>query len=124
MRRLPSASPTCFWLRKAAGRDKYKSAVADAIDSVEKAIAWCERDGEEEWKREYRIVTTVKDKPDAMVRSVFSNELIRGEEGFGNEARPDPCATYEVWPWLPMMSDHPAVGRGGGTRNMEVRREA
>jgi len=82
-----------------------------------------EREGYEDETSEYSIVTTASERPDAMVRRVLSNELTSGEEGFGSEARPAPSVTYEVCPWLPMMSDHPAVGRGGGMTSIEVKRE-
>ena len=60
-------------------------------------------------------------RPDTIVKSWFSALLISGDEGFGSEARGDVWLMYE--PWL-VMIDLPAVGSGGGTRNIETDRAA
>lgn len=64
-------------------------------------------------------MTRRRARPDTIVKSWFSALLISGDEGFGSKAREDVWLMYE--PWLVMM-DLPAVGRGGGTRNMEINR--
>ena len=62
--------------------------------------------------------------PAASVRSWFSGLLISGDEGFGSEARRGFWLMYESWLCVPVMRDQPAVGRGGGTKNIEIRRAA
>lgn len=66
-------------------------------------------------------MTRNRPRPDTIVKSWFSALLISVDEGFGSEAREDVWLMYE--PWL-VMIDQPAVGKGGGTRNMETNRAA
>lgn len=80
----------------------------------------CENDGAEGVRLENRRVMAIKATPDTQVTSASSDVLIRGEEGFGKEARVDPLAMYESWVWLPVISDQPAEGRGGGAAKIDV----
>ena len=79
-------NPTCFWLRKDAGSDRNTSAVVDATDRVENARLWCDKEGVAEETSEYRIVVTVRTRPDTMVSSWFSVLLTKADEGFGSDA--------------------------------------
>lgn len=55
----------------------------------------CEVDVIEETNVEYRRVMAMRPIPDIHVSSVASGVLIRGEDGFGKEARAEPLAMYE-----------------------------
>lgn len=72
------------------GKREKMSAVADATDNAVKMMVCCENDGAEGVRLENRRVMAIKATPDTQVTSASSDVLIRGEEGFGKEARVDP----------------------------------
>jgi hypothetical protein len=81
----------------------------------------CENDVAEGAKLAYRRVMIIRAMPKTQVSSVSSDVLIKGEEGLGKEARVEPLLMYESWVWLPVISDQPVVGRGGGIASIDVR---
>jgi hypothetical protein len=48
---------------------------------------WVDKEGVADETSEYRIVVTVRARPDTMVSSWFSVLFTNGDEGFGSDAR-------------------------------------
>lgn len=83
----------------------------------------CRENGDiDEERREHSNVAIIRMTPDIQVSSVFAGVLISGEDGLGREARAEPLPTDDCWVWIPVTRDQPAVGRGGGAANMDVKR--
>jgi hypothetical protein len=76
----------------------------------------------DEERKEHMSVAIMRMMPDRQVSSVFAGVLISGEDGLGKEARAEPLPTDECWVWIPVTRDQPAVGKGGGAANMDVKR--